>query len=692
MKKLLLFLLGAVCMPMTLSAQVQKRSELPAIDGMRQPSAKMALPKKEGEDPAELLPPLYLTPTAVSNNWVSVDWTDVSQATEWNIRVQEIDESNMTIWSFDDGNLGEWTSIDGDGDGRNWYGVYGTSYSNFYFSGEGGMASQSYANGALTPDNWLISPKIELKGTFSFYAKGTSSPFDKEHFAVFVSKTDSELESFTQVSEEFITTSDWTHYTIDLTGDEYDGAEGYVAIRHFNCSDMNLLCVDEIGFAAAGSVGNEIEPVYIYGVTEHPYIISGLKANTKYDISVQAVRDGEVSEWAPDIRVLTIEELARKPEQLTVAEVTEETATLEWVGNEIDGFRLRYREYVEMPTVTYDFEEEPTDWAKIDADNDGYGWEHTTVQGVKKHSGEGAFMSRSYYMGTALTPDNWLISPLIELNGTVSVWAIAQDAVYSKEHFGFFVATTGTSPEDFTEVSDEFETTGEWTEYSADLSGYQGQMGYIAIRHFNCTNQYYLVIDDLTLTYPREDGIAPGEWTEIDTDQSPYTIENLTQSTTYEAQVMAFNGAEESKWTQSVLFTTLEQPVVVPTDLFIATITETTVTIGWNNDYGTVNARYKKTSSDDEWTIVENVLDNPMTIEDLDPDTEYTFCVQAIDGDRTSEWTEPITFTTLAPSAISTVSTDNAAAKTFNLQGMKLAEKPTEKGIYIINGKKYVVK
>ena len=40
---------------------------------------------------------------------------------------------------------------------------------------------------------------------------------------------------------------------------------------------------------------------------------------------------------------------------------------------------------------------------------------------------------------------------------------------------------------------------GNWYLYTVDLSSYAGQTGYIAIRHFNCTDYFYLDVDDISL-------------------------------------------------------------------------------------------------------------------------------------------------------------------------------------------------
>jgi len=99
------------------------------------------------------------------------------------------------------------------------------------------------------------------------------------------------------------------------------------------------------------------------------------------------------------------------------------------------------------------------------------------------------------------------------------------------------------------------------------------------------------------------------------------------------------------------------------------------------------------TDNGGEWIYVNGVTANPFTLDGLDPETTYEAEVQAADAEFTSEWSEPIEFTTLVSTAIETVekvATDKDVW--YNINGVKLSDKPTQKGVYIKNGKKVVVK
>ena len=160
-------------------------------------------------------------------------------------------------------------------------------------------------------------------------------------------------------------------------------------------------------------------------------------------------------------------------------------------------------------SVTEGFENGTTGWTFIDADGDGYNWtwydNSSASSNMITNNGTCIVYSESYRNnagggGTILYPDNWLISPEVVLDGTLSLYACGQDANgYHKEVFGVYVCVgsyNGISS--FVQVGADVTTTHDMTEYTYDLSQYQGQLGHIAIVHHNVYDQFILNIDDVT--------------------------------------------------------------------------------------------------------------------------------------------------------------------------------------------------
>ena len=170
------------------------------------------------------------------------------------------------------------------------------------------------------------------------------------------------------------------------------------------------------------------------------------------------------------------------------------------------------------------------DWIVYDADNDNDNWHYvTTDDGAPTHSGQASLVSFSYYNYSALTPDNWMISPSIKLDddyNRLSFWACAVNTAYALETYGAYVLVKdeqgeydlnnafellkGTITQGYTisyeETPPEENPTyrpmaTDWEHIIADIPAqFKGMEVAIAIRHFDCTDQYAIVVDDVEVS------------------------------------------------------------------------------------------------------------------------------------------------------------------------------------------------
>ena len=172
----------------------------------------------------------------------------------------------------------------------------------------------------------------------------------------------------------------------------------------------------------------------------------------------------------------------------------------------------------------YDFDDGTLQgWTSIDADGDGYGWEVNYGNDAHGNNGSNGFaFSRSWINPNILYPDNYLVSPQFTFGSCITFYACAQDNGYAAEHFGVAVSTGGnTDPNDFTTIQEWTMSAkgggmpsdvtrsgnraqGNWYKYTVNLGEYAGQTGYIAIRHFNCWDMFWINIDDIVLQLPEE--------------------------------------------------------------------------------------------------------------------------------------------------------------------------------------------
>ena len=241
------------------------------------------------------------------------------------------------------------------------------------------------------------------------------------------------------------------------------------------------------------------------------------------------------------------------------------TADVTWDADEdAEGYDLRYRPYTDTSGGDYTLwdlngsdpqaiidEINNGGWMIVDEDDDDDYW----GLGYGIDNNDYCFQSNSASNAGGLTPDNWLITPDVALKGELrfSIWGHSS---YPETMEVYACAGTPTSLDDFEQIGETvYTTTGSKTEYTIDLSAFAGQMGCIAFRHYGTTDMYYLKLDDIFVGTP---GPEPAPWTYITAlENNECTIEGLTPETTYEVQVMGYQGDYESEWCDIVEFTTL---------------------------------------------------------------------------------------------------------------------------------------
>lgn len=184
---------------------------------------------------------------------------------------------------FEDGSVppAGWTTLDADGDDLNWQIAQTPSMS--VHSGEYSMASASWtsADGALTPDNWMISPKISKPEKISYWVCSQDADWAAEKYGIFVSTTTTDPADFTEVYSEVMTakaSGAWYEREIDLSA--YSNEETvYVAIRHYGCTDQFMIVFDDISIWAR----DEDAPVISS--------ISGCEVQVEHDMTLEIIID-----------------------------------------------------------------------------------------------------------------------------------------------------------------------------------------------------------------------------------------------------------------------------------------------------------------------------------------------------------------------------------------------------------------
>lgn len=145
-------------------------------------------------------------------------------------------------------------------------------------------------------------------------------------------------------------------------------------------------------------------------------------------------------------------------------------------------------------------------WTYSDLDGDGNIFGLVNASSVSSSFGVKSLLSYSWY-NSAYTPDNLATSPKINLPADASniflKFNLATDAGAGAEHYAVYL-TTSNVPADIiaaTPVKEEtLSINGGLKEVAVDVSAFKGQKVYLTVRHYNCTDMYYLLMDNFTLS------------------------------------------------------------------------------------------------------------------------------------------------------------------------------------------------
>ena len=445
------------------------------------------------------------------------------------------------------------------------------------------------------PPQYLISPQFAAATTplqleFDY---ANNSTYYSETFKVGYSTTTNDVSAFTWGQELTASNQTMSHY-VDIipAGAKYiaiqctSNNQYYLYIDNVSI-DVPPTCLPVTGLTASAVTSNSITlnwtdanntgatyTIYDMGtntavaqnVNATTYTLTGLTGNTSYSLGVEVDCGGG--------------------DHSTIATVT--------VSTECD--------VVTTFPYTEGFENGLGCWQIVDNDGDGIPWFLTTGStSLTPHTGSYMAASVSYYDDYALYPDNYLISPKFALPSSSTItlsWYFMVDASYPADKYSVYVST-GNTVSDFTTplftiVPDN--THGTWTQQTLDLSAYAGQQVYLAFRHYDCSDEDVILLDDITITAvggtPQPDTcLAPSNltatgmtknsvvlnWTENGTATSwtvnykeenaanmstatasskPYTLTGLQPGTTYTVNVVANCANGQSDPSNTVTFTT----------------------------------------------------------------------------------------------------------------------------------------
>lgn len=156
----------------------------------------------------------------------------------------------------------------------------------------------------------------------------------------------------------------------------------------------------------------------------------------------------------------------------------------------------------------FESEQELEAWTAIDADNDSYTWQWIYDNSdFQPYEGNGFFGSASWDSSGPLVPNNYaIVGPiqLLDYDNELTFYAAGLGAENCAEHFEVLIGLSA-DPAEMGVLIEDTVTTADYVQYSADLDDYAGNEVYIAFHHFNCTDMYWLRLDQVEIWgYERE--------------------------------------------------------------------------------------------------------------------------------------------------------------------------------------------
>ncbi len=176
------------------------------------------------------------------------------------------------------------TISDLDGDTRNWILAGGNATFASYGINGNFMASQSWTNatGPLNPDNLLtftnpIAIPASGTNTLSFRIGANDAGFPAENYAVYVttSNVNNTIIASTPVIQETLAVGATSEIRTINLNPALAGQNVYLSFRHFNCTDQNVLMLDDITISNSSTAGASAIQTSVNTATAYQTSIKG---------------------------------------------------------------------------------------------------------------------------------------------------------------------------------------------------------------------------------------------------------------------------------------------------------------------------------------------------------------------------------------------------------------------------------
>ena len=205
---------------------------------------------------------------------------------------------NSTIWEFttgpeytpqsiffddfNDQDVSDWTLIDADNDGNNWADQFVINHQGNPLTPVS-LISRSWATNPLTPNNWAISPVVDLSSItgnihLKYKTKVSANAFDNEKYGVYIG-TASDIASLMNAPISLVETLGVpedsglsVNHTIDISSMAGE-SQVHVAFRHFDVTNQDWISIDDVEIVSY-SVASTNNQNMISNVSIFPTIVT----------------------------------------------------------------------------------------------------------------------------------------------------------------------------------------------------------------------------------------------------------------------------------------------------------------------------------------------------------------------------------------------------------------------------------
>lgn len=230
--------------------------------------------------------------------------------------------AQVQIWKddFNDEDVSDWTMYDEDGDGFYWGEIFQIQNNTTGLPVTPvSLISRSWQQVPLTPDNWAVSPAIDISKaqgslTLSWITQVAAAAWDLEKYAVYVSTSPDQASllaspvKVTQTLGQGTNAGTPVNHTLDLSS--FIGQQQiYVAFRHFECTDQDFISVDDVtvtasSLMAVSDVNKKAFSVYPNPTSDYLTFNQKVNAAQVYDMAGKLVASPAVVDSKIDVKSL----------------------------------------------------------------------------------------------------------------------------------------------------------------------------------------------------------------------------------------------------------------------------------------------------------------------------------------------------------------------------------------------------